>query len=307
MATPPGLFPQHLAPARGFYLDLRPTDTAPLTVVCGGLEQTPRDYGMLRATFPFFGLEYVARGRGEVKLNNHLYSLAPGSLFSYGPGVAQRITGSANEPLVKYFVDFAGPGALALLQSCKLVPGRASKVFPPQTLQGIFDELIESGRQHGRHSASLCAQLLTCLALKIAGAHAPMEGADTLAFTTYQQCRQHIAQHFARLRTLEQISSECHLTSAHLCRLFQRYDRRTPYQYLLRLKIHAAAEHLAHPATLVKEAGQLVGFADPYHFSRIFKRVLGLSPAGFRRLGGNRHHPAARGNRGCPTPDRQCA
>ena len=44
------------------------------------------------------------------------------------------------------------------------------------------------------------------MALRIIGAHAPLAGVETLAFTTYQQCRNHIKRHSLRLRTLEQIA-----------------------------------------------------------------------------------------------------
>lgn len=126
--------------------------------------------------------------------------------------------------------------------------------------------------------------MLECLALKISGARAPLEGSETLAFNTYQQTRQYIAEHFLRLRTLQRISLEYHITSAHLCRLFRRYDHQSPYQYLLRLKMNAAAERLAQPGTLVKQAAEQTGFEDPSHFSRVFTRILGLSPDGFHRL-----------------------
>jgi AraC-like DNA-binding protein len=264
-------------------VDLDPPPGSALTVVCGGLEHSTPTYTIRRGTFPFYAIEYVARGRGELELDGQRYPLRPGRLFSYGPGISQRITGSAEDPLVKYFVDFAGTGALALLRSCGLAPGRVAEVFPPHALQAIFDELIDSGQRLGRESVGLGEKLLECLALKIAGARAPLEGAETLAFDTYQQARQHIAQSFARLRTLREISRECHVSGAHLCRLFRRYDRQSPYQYLLRLKMNAAAEKLARPGTLVKQVAQEMGFADPFHFSRAFKSVLGVSPVEFRR------------------------
>ena len=47
-----------------------------------------------------------------------------------------------------------------------------------------------------------------------------------------------------------------------------------------------AAEFLFETGGLVKEAAQRVGFSDPYHFSRCFKMVHGVSPSllrGFRR------------------------
>jgi AraC-like DNA-binding protein/quercetin dioxygenase-like cupin family protein len=282
--TTPEFFSDDVAEARRFYLDLNPPKNQPLVVVCGGLEHCTPDYAIHRDTFPFYSIEYVARGSGEVKLKGRAYSLQPGCLFSYGPGTPHHIIGNSADPLVKYFVDFAGTQATNLLRPCGLSPGRASEVFPANALQPLFDELIQAGLQVRRESAVLCAKLLECLALRIAGAREPLEGAETHAFATYQQCRRHIEQHSLRLRTLEQIAGECHVNNAYLCRLFRRYDNQSPYQYLLRLKMNYSAERLQQPGALVKQVAEESGFADPFHFSRVFTSVFGLSPTAFRGL-----------------------
>jgi len=287
----PEFFSADVEVARRFYLDLNPPKNRQLVVVSGGLEHCTPGYAIRRETFPFFSVEFVARGRGEVRLKGRSYPLRPGRLFSYGPGIPHHITGDAADPLVKYFVDFAGTRAAALLRSCGLSPGRVSEVFPPNALQPLFDELIRGGLQVRRESAEFCAKLLECLALRIAGARAPLEGVESLAFTTYEQCRQHMERHSPRLRTLEQIASECHINNAYLCRLFRRYDNRSPYQYLLRLKMNLAAERLQQPGALVKQVAEESGFADPFHFSRVFTSVFGLSPTAFRGLRTDRSHP----------------
>jgi AraC-like DNA-binding protein len=67
-----------------------------------------------------------------------------------------------------------------------------------------------------------------------------------------------------------------------VCRLFRRFQGTSPYQYLLRRKMIQAAEYLVETGGLVKEAAQRVGFADPYHFSRCFKAIHGVSPRQLR-------------------------
>jgi len=44
-----------------------------------------------------------------------------------------------------------------------------------------------------------------------------------------------------------------------------------------------AADLLTDRNLLVKDIAKQVGMADPFHFSRIFKKVLGLSPKEFQR------------------------
>lgn len=280
----PDFFSSDVADARRFYLDLKPPPHGRLAVVCGGIEHCSPQYAIRRTTFPFYALEYVARGTGQVRLNGKTSALSPGAIFSYGPGVAHEITGDPAAPLVKYFVDFSGRKATELLGTCKLPPGRVAHVFPPDTLSALLDELIQIGLRLGPGNADLCARLLECVALKIAGTNAPLKDVESLAFATYKQCRRHIERKFLGLRTLEQIAAECHADKAYLCRLFRRYDHQSPYQYLLRLKMNHAAERLQQSNVLVKQVAVETGFADAFHFSRVFHRVLGISPAAFRGL-----------------------
>jgi AraC-like DNA-binding protein len=219
-----------------------------------------------------------------LKLNRAEFELQPGSVFSYGPGVAQEILNSPRQPLVKYFVDFAGTGAARLLAGCRLCSGTVAQVFPPTEIQPLFDELIRNGLRGTHQTPEICVRLLEGLMLKILDARAPLPGHETLAFATYQQCRNFIGQHFLRLRSLDQVARECHLDVAYLCRLFQQYDHQTPYRLLLRLKINFAAEQLQLPGAMVKQVAELAGFANPFHFSRVFKSVLGLSPRALVKL-----------------------
>jgi transcriptional regulator GlxA family with amidase domain len=66
--------------------------------------------------------------------------------------------------------------------------------------------------------------------------------------------------------------------------LFRRYDHESPYQYLLRLKMNYAAERLQQTGVLVKQIAEEAGFADAFHFSRVFRKTLGLAPKDFKRL-----------------------
>ena len=283
-ATAPAFFSNEVDQARRFYLDLNPKAARRLVVVCGGLEHCARDYAIIRPTFPFLSLEYVARGRGTLTLRHRSHDLMPGRMFAYGPGVPHQIRGHPDDPLVKYFVDFTGTAAARLSRACGLAPGAVVDVHPAQALQRLFDELIEVGVRDRKESRGLCEKVLECIMLRIAGARAPQEGTDTLAFITYAKCRQFIERHAQRLKSLSQVAEECHVNDAYLCRLFQRYDQQSPYQYLVRLKMNHAAEHLQQAGVMVKQVAEECGFTDVFHFSRVFRKVLGKSPTAFRRM-----------------------
>jgi AraC-like DNA-binding protein len=46
----------------------------------------------------------------------------------------------------------------------------------------------------------------------------------------------------------------------------------------------SAALHLIRHNALIKETADYFGYADPYHFSKSFKRIHGLSPENYLRV-----------------------
>ena len=130
---PPEFFSLQVREARRFYLDLAPPPDSPLAVVCGGRESCAPDYAIRRPTFSYYSIEFVSRGKGSLTLDGSTFSLFPGAVFSYGPGVAQDIVTDPDEPLEKYFVDFTGSEAPELLRRHGLPPGSFACVSPRWT------------------------------------------------------------------------------------------------------------------------------------------------------------------------------
>lgn len=56
-----------------------------------------------------------------------------------------------------------------------------------------------------------------------------------------------------------------------------------PLSYVLHCKMERAKELLRDQNYSVREAGAEVGMQDPYHFSKQFKHIVGISPSEFRK------------------------
>jgi AraC-like DNA-binding protein len=279
----PDFFSQQVRKSQRFYLEDVPLEQPPLAVIGGGHELCSAAYAIRRTNFPYYSVEFVARGRGWLTLDGKRHQLDAGTIFSYGPGVAHSITTDPRDLLDKYFLDFSGPQAPVTLQENGLSPGTVARVSSVNEVQDIFDHLIRDGMRGNGDSGSLCAALLEYLIIKVATLVMQPGTCPSPACATFQRCRQYITVHFRRLKSLEQIAEECQIDQAYLCRLFRRFNYQAPYQYLLRLKMNFAAERLRDPKVLVKEVAASVGFQDPFHFSHTFKNVVGFSPDVFRR------------------------
>jgi AraC-like DNA-binding protein len=280
----PEFFSVQIAEARRFCLDLNPPRNARLAVVCGGNEHCAPDYVIHRSTFPYWGLEFVAQGHGRLTLAGNTHELVSGTVFSYGPDIPQEIIPGERGNLVKYFVDFTGKEAKRLLQHYGPIPGSVIQTSAPNEVLALFDDLIREGLSGTPLSLQITAIILEHLILKISATSMPAGAADTPAFSTYRRCQRYIEEHWNELASLDQAAQHCHVDSAYLCRLFRRFDHQSPYQFLLRLRMTRGAEMLLTPGASVKQVAEELGFADAFHFSRTFKKLMGLPPAHFARL-----------------------
>lgn len=281
LTSSPSFVSQQVTEARRFYLDLNPQRARSTVVVCGGCERCHADYEVRRKSFPYLAVEFVAEGEGTLTLNDRTYRLRPGMVFSYGHEVAHVIRNESAKPMLKYYVDFVGAEARRLLEESPLKLGQAVQVSAPNEVQGIFENLLRDGQQESRYNHQLCAALIPVLLLKISEKAISADSSHDRALAAYQRVRQHLEQHYLLLKTIEDVARECRMDAAYICRLFQRFDHTTPYQYLMRLKMNHATELLLDSGLLVKEVAERLNFSDPYNFSRAFKNTFGLSPAQF--------------------------
>jgi AraC-like DNA-binding protein len=283
----PSFVSRRVTAADRYYIDLSPPRSAKSVVVCGGCERVRADYRVERSTFPFFAVEFVAEGAGTLDLNGREWALQPGVAFAYGPGVAHRIEARPELPMRKYYVDFAGREAAKMLEGSPLGRWVPVRIAQPQEIAEIFEMLQREGAEPSPAGPALCHALLPVLLMKIEQRARPMGGEEPRAFSAYEKARRWIEGHFIEARTAEEIARACHMTPAYLSRLFRRFARSGAYQFLIRLKMNHAMRLLMDDGFLVKEAAAALGFADAFHFSRVFKRVHGVPPERFTCSGAN--------------------
>lgn len=144
--------------------------------------------------------------------------------------------------------------AAELVQACST--GSDPSPFRPHML---FYELLDIVRDHVAHSA-----------------HEDHSWLDAVL--------RHIHQMYTHPLTREQLARESNVSPEHFSREFKKHTGLTFVEYVTRLRIRMAQEHLLLANPTLQEIAQLTGYRDTFYLSRKFKQVIGLAPTHYRKM-----------------------
>ncbi|MFB9769064.1 helix-turn-helix transcriptional regulator [Lactiplantibacillus modestisalitolerans] len=89
----------------------------------------------------------------------------------------------------------------------------------------------------------------------------------------------YLEAHYAEPLTLGALAETLHVSPSYLSRTFKAVRGISPIQYLTHLRLQRAQDLLTTGQHSVSEVAELVGYQDPYHFSKRFKQFFGTPPS----------------------------
>jgi len=82
--------------------------------------------------------------------------------------------------------------------------------------------------------------------------------------------------------SLETLAHYSQLSTFHFARKFKELTDTSPIQHFISMKIQRACAQLDNSNETVKQIAESLGYNDPYYFSRLFKKMIGMSPKQYR-------------------------
>lgn len=164
----------------------------------------------------------------------------------------------------------------------------ASGVIRDEILPSMALGLWESGEDRiGRfQSEHAVALVLARLAGKaenlVADDHASARARERLSPSNLRKADAFLRSKAAEDPSLEEIAAVTGLSPYHFLRAFKTETGRTPFQYLQDLRIEMACGLLAATDLPIAHVALDVGFKSQSHFSTVFRRTTGTTPARWR-------------------------
>lgn len=230
---------------------------------------------------PDLQLILVVHGRYEYQEDGLRLPVQPGEILWIEPGVRHTFRHVDTETtgiISSIHLELLPTGSWAagdyrLVQT----PERLTRVTDMAYLQERFWRMAQVFGSYLPHRALLTSVIAREILLLLLGHWQQTTTAQLsprmeamLAFI-----RRHLQQPLSR----QELAAAFGLSPEHINLLFRRELGMTPSSVINRERVMLAYRLIHEQGKSVKEAAYAVGYGDPFYFSRVFKRVLGIPPS----------------------------
>ncbi|MEO3944772.1 AraC family transcriptional regulator [Gorillibacterium sp. CAU 1737] len=102
------------------------------------------------------------------------------------------------------------------------------------------------------------------------------------ATSVADRAKQYIDSHYPEDLSLDQVAEQVHLNAFYFSKIFKQHTGETFIDYLTGVRIAKAKAYIEAGELSLKEICFRVGYKDPNYFSRVFRKVTGVSPSDYR-------------------------
>jgi len=228
-------------------------------------------------------LIFCTNGRGWLELDGKEWPVNRHDVFLIPRGKPHVYGADPDMPWSNYWVHFRGRQSPVFADLIGRAKSPVVHLHRHEEIVASFEQLYH--RMSNAHTvpeliaaSGTLSQLLCMIQLRMGSAELKNQNAEAAIERSLDFMHRNLEKKL-RLRDLARVAG---ISPGHYGMLFHKKHRQTPIDYFNRLKIQKAGELLKSTNSPINTIGESLGFLDPYYFSRLFKKVIGISPRAYR-------------------------
>lgn len=166
-----------------------------------------------------------------------------------------------------------------------LIVPRLHRSRQPYKLLSQFEELVETMMQPRGYFRFQSTLLIAGMLGLIANDFLEQSHLDTafpISYITFRKLVNHLNNFYESDVSRGKLEEALNYKYEYLCQVFKKYAGIPMNHYIQQLRIQRAKHLLHNTGKSVQEIAQVVGYSDPFYFSRLFKKIEGVAPQHYR-------------------------
>lgn len=230
-----------------------------------------------------FQLLYIYKGSADFRINGEMHCLKEGSLVIYYPHEPQYYLYHLSDKPEVYWLHFSGADIENHLYLLGFKDNPWFNAGVKNEYITIFDKIIKElqlRRVRFFELSNLYAlELLSLMSRNMC------ESSVNKHINTeqIQNVIEHMYKNFNISQSISDYARLCNMSTCWFINCFKAYTGMTPQQYITDIRISKAKELLLYSSFNISEIASIVGYENPFYFSRIFKKNTSLSPREYKK------------------------
>lgn len=229
--------------------------------------------------------QYTLDGYGMYEKEGERYQLSKGkAFFIHFPEDSRYYLNPAKDPnqtWTYFYLHFNGPAAEPFFRRIQELSGPIIDLEPDSLPVTHFFEIyntLKSQKPMEHYYSSewlyrFLVSILRYVEFPKAGTSSPYVAA----------AMDFMSKHYGRQAVLSEMGREMGITYPHLERLFRREQGISPVRYLTQLRLEESMKLLQNTDLGLDEIAKQCGFSCANYFAKVYKKVIHITPAEFRR------------------------
>jgi AraC-like DNA-binding protein/mannose-6-phosphate isomerase-like protein (cupin superfamily) len=227
---------------------------------------------------------YCVKGNGWARVGDKKYSVSTGEFILVPANMPHEYGAEEDTPWTIYWIHFKGAGSPGFIHMMlDRMKAHVAAISFQQNRIHLFEEIYTS-LERGYSIDNICYASLSlqyflgsCCFDNSYNYQATHEKQNTVSV-----CINYLQQNIDRTLSLQEIAGAVNLSASHFSALFKKNTGFSIFEYFNHLKVQKACQYLQFTDQRVNTIADQLGFEDPYYFSRMFTKIIGVSPNKYR-------------------------